>query len=266
MKEDETGIVLRNQWFNMILAPHGRLTFSDGVTVEKRAGKNAGQMRDLLWDKDAPDDEPLYDFFVGVSHKEHTRRMAESGLRYDVIVVQPGTLGGEFKKTSGHRHKASSQGVEYPEIYEVLYGTAMFVLQKSRDGVVEDAAVVRTEAGRKIIVPPGYAHATVNVGDTPLVFSDLVYSGCENEYGEIQQRHGMAYYLFERNNTVRFMRNPAYEQAAPLRALEPVELPGLGIRFGTPIYDILAETPQVFSYLADPRGRQEVNALIEKEG
>src|SRR5690606_10438886 len=57
--------------------------------------------------------------------------LGQDGLRYDVTVTLPGELGGEFVKTAGHYHALDSNGVSWPEIYDVLAGEAAFVLQRA---------------------------------------------------------------------------------------------------------------------------------------
>lgn len=243
-----TNIQIANKSFSITLDSHvGTLLFDERATFQKKSGKGIQEMRSLMRDQNAESDAPLYEFFVGVAGKKDVENIAATGLRYDVIVIQPGTVSGEFKKTSGHAHVGP-----YPEIYEVLYGTAMFIMQKGEGDSISHFAAVVANAGERILVPPGYAHATVNIGAVPVVFSDLVFDLCKNEYGGIQQNHGLAYYVVDRDGKPAFEKNPHYRAHAPVKELKPVERADLHLLFDSPLYDLLVDTPEVFAYLSDP--------------
>lgn len=245
---EEVGLPLPNGSYTMKVDPvTGTLLFDSNAVMRKKAGKNAEDMRELLYDRTGTGKEPLYEFFVGVAGKNDAAAIDATGLRYDVIVVFPGNVSGEFKKTSGHEHYGP-----YPEIYEVLHGTALFLVQKENAGRIEYFAAVEAGAGEKILVPPGYAHATVNIGSTPLVFSDLVADHCKNRYEGIQENHGMGYYVLDDDGTPAFERNANYREAPPVKRVQPQSRPELGLAFGDLVYDVLVKTPSVYAYLKEP--------------
>ena len=248
-------IQLQNKEFSTILFTDPvALQFDKMVHIEKTAGKTVGQMLNLLKSREVPLDEQLYKFYNGVSTKKEKDRIAGASLRYDMIVVYPGNVAGEYKKTSGHFHKTGANSeTAFPEIYEVLHGTALFLLQKvNPSSQVGYAAAVRTNEGEKILIPPGYEHATVNIGSTPLVFSDLICTECENEYGGVQAHNGMCYYVMDNNGTPEFVKNPTYKDTPEMHVLRPIEQPALKLLFDIPVYDILANSPQAFKYLSKP--------------
>lgn len=224
------------------------LSFGEGIVFDKQAGKTVSDMEDLLYDTQIDAEEQLYNFYIGIADSQHCNIIRGQGLRYDLIVIPAGTVGSEFKKTSGHRHIGS-----YPEIYEVLQGTAMFLLQKERNGRVEQFAAVRTKEGEKILVPPGYTHATVNIGKDPLVFADVVADACVNEYGIVKENHGMAYYLLKkRDGQVGFRKNPYYDAVSEVKEIMPVESAELGLWFQKPVYECLCRDINRYQYLIDP--------------
>ena len=69
------------------------------------------------------------------------------GLRYDVTVIPPSVLCGEYVKTKGHYHPDNHHGVGYPEIYEIIEGSAEYLLQ---DKALSDAVCISLE-GRGIL-------------------------------------------------------------------------------------------------------------------
>jgi glucose-6-phosphate isomerase len=236
-----------------LLMPENRLRFSSSVIIGKKAGKSLNQMRSLMYNADQADDEPLYEFYVGVFNGENSGIFDHGGLRHDIILVSPGHIGGEFKKTSGHIHKQpSNYKTGYPEIYEVLYGTALFMVQKTVNGTVRCAAAIETRAGEKILIPPGYEHATVNIGSGPLVFCDLISNNCENEYQAIQDHGGMGYFVINRNGLPEFVKNPRYGKLPEIQRLRPVINAELNITFDEYVYDLLIDDPHAFSYLDKP--------------
>lgn len=181
------------------------LVFPETIDFEKVSEKYTEQMRNLLQDPSYEEEELFYRFYVGVVEQKDKLVFENEGLRYDIIIVAPGNVPEEFKKTSGHSHSVSLTGnLEYPEIYEVLEGEALFVLQKTdAKGNVVKAWAVHGKPGDKLLIPPGYGHATTNIGNGPLVFADLVADACANTYGVIANNHGMSLYIFKGENGYR---------------------------------------------------------------
>src|SRR5271157_5416728 len=59
-------------------------------------------------------------------------------IRFDVTVIPPFDVRGECAKTHGHYHPGSEDGLAYPEVYQVLRGSAVFIIQKkNRNGSVD---------------------------------------------------------------------------------------------------------------------------------
>ena len=101
------------------------------VVCQGTSGKGTEKMRGVLRNPNYDREEAFYSFFEGIALKEDVPAFQEFGLRYDLIIVRPGTAAGEFKKTSGHYHSVvPGRDVSYPEIYEVLQGNALFMLQR----------------------------------------------------------------------------------------------------------------------------------------
>jgi glucose-6-phosphate isomerase len=242
----------------------GKIFFPPSVVFEKKAGKNLEQMRSLMYEAGDYSNPELYEFYSGVFNKKHKEIIKASGLRYDLVMIYPGLINGEYKKTSGHMHKKPDVlKTGYPEIYEVLCGTAMFMLQKSENGLVKEFFAVQTEAGEKILIPPGYEHATVNIGLSPLVFTDLISVKAENEYGGIQNHGGMGYFVLDKGGTRNVVKNTAYKDVPPVDYKHPLENKNLNIGFENYVYDILVNDPGAFSYLDDPDEKSgEINFLF----
>jgi glucose-6-phosphate isomerase len=162
------------------------------------------------------------------------RWLHEHRLRYDLTVIPPRDLCGELVKNKGHYHPNNSAGTGFPEIYEVLEGTAHYLLQSS---TLDDVVLIEAEAGDLVIIPPDYGHITINPSlDQILSMANIVSTAFESEYGEYEARHGAAWYELSDGTLV---RNPAYRDAPPVRRL------GASCRRGTqrickgPLYDLV---------------------------
>ena len=99
----------------------------------------------------------------------------KADLEYDLTVIKNGTIGEEYVKTVGHYHPlVPRQTLSYPEVYEVIEGQIEYLLQTKpdRDGKV-DVVLVQTEPKDKVIVPPGYGHVSINVGNEVSLSSNM---------------------------------------------------------------------------------------------
>ncbi len=144
-------------------------------------------------------------------------------LRYDITVLLPATYGAELAKTAGHFHSRNASGVPFPEAYEILHGQAAIILQWPVSTTQEMAGLVQIAvgaAGDRIIIPPGAGHLTVNLGDEPLVMSNLVASASENDYAPFAGARGAAVYLLADSRApfgFRAVPNPRHSPPATVR-------------------------------------------------
>ncbi len=141
-------------------------------------------MREVIFDQSwlagAEDFELYYmyrDLFLSQSDKEN---LIGQGLRYDITIIPPNMLGLEFVKTAGHYHPlAPKSEITYPELYEVLEGEALYLLQKKD---LSDVVAVYATAGDKVLVPPDYGHITINRSNKTLKMSNFVARDFSSRY------------------------------------------------------------------------------------
>jgi glucose-6-phosphate isomerase, archaeal len=240
----------------------GKLEFGDGVAVEGTGERRFADLRDVLADPDALDDEraeqPGYLLYRGVHCPSDARLLADHGVRYDLTVTLPGEVGGELVKTAGHIHNAAPDGVGHPEIYDVIHGHAAFILQEDEPLRV---SIITCGPGERILIPPGASHLTVNIGRQPLVVADLVAIASQNDYGEFRTRRGAAVHLFRDGDAWSERINRAYSTTPVWRVLN-------GTRIGdfapgdAPIYTDAIANPGDYHYLTAPAPREaEMQAL-----
>lgn len=226
------------------------------------ARKAAGQMKGLLADENSlACEEPFYDVYRGIAYPEDEALLQKNNFRYDITIIMPGQINGECKKTSGHYHGWNeTRRNTYAEVYEVIKGTALYILQKSDnfeatnpDEVkVDDVIFATVHEGETIIVPPNYGHNSINIGEGPLVFSNLAYVPCPVEYGPVKHFHGMGYYIKKEQNKTVYEANPKYQGLPSPKFATVKENPEFGIRFGLPVYESYRQNPDAFDFLKNP--------------
>lgn len=161
---------------------------------------------DQQWAETAPNME-LYYMYRGVEQKEE--------LRYDITVIPSRMLGKEFVKTKGHYHRNKFQ-----EVYIVLKGEAIFLLQKSfsqDQNKIEDVLAIKAKPKEIVIVPPLYGHVTINPGKEKLEIGNWISKKCENIYGPIEKNGGACYFYTQSG----WIKNEKYEVIPELRFQKP---------------------------------------------
>lgn len=143
------------------------------------------------------------------------RGIKEKGeLRYDITVIPPKMLGQEFSKTKGHEHSKKFQ-----EVYQVLKGKAIFLLQKYKNKKIKDVYALRTKAGEIIIVPPYYGHITINPSKRELKIANWVSKNCRNSYNLFEKLEGACYYYTKSG----WIKNKNYKRVPRLRFKKPLK-------------------------------------------
>jgi glucose-6-phosphate isomerase len=203
--------------------------------LPRPAVRTVEEMRSVLSDPQCRCSDPLYFMYRDLSRSESDWQwLHEHQLRYDLTVIPPRRLCGELVKTKGHYHPRNAAGVGYPEIYEVLEGTAHYLLQSV---MLDDVVLVTAGEGDLVIIPPGYGHITINPSpDTTLSMANIVSTAFESEYGEYEERHGAAWYEMSDG---RLVRNPSYPDAPPVRRLAATCRRGTQRICKGPLYDLI---------------------------
>lgn len=168
-----------------------------------------------------PDVRRLYDMKAAIFDKEWLKTAPDMDLYYmyrkvkvenelnnSITVILAKMLGQEFNKTMGHFHIGN-----YGETYTVLGGEAIFLMQKTKDNVVEDVFAIKAKRGETAIIPAGYGHVTINLSDIDLKVTDWSSVNCKSDY-TLFEKFGGACYFYTINGWV---KNPNYSNIPPLR-------------------------------------------------
>jgi len=211
-------------------------------------------------DRLAPDG--LYFMYDGVALPEHRAALAQAGLRYDLTVLRPITVGAEPVKTLGHYHTLAPDGLRYPELYQVVFGCAHFVLQlaDAPQYRVQAVIVVEARAGDAVLMPPGWGHVSVNAGATALVMCNWIAADCGTVPAPYLEMAGAACYEVRgRDGALELTPNPRYGGHCPdIVSPTPERMGNLlpaGPIYATAVADLDALRPLVMPSALDWRKR-----------
>ncbi|NYZ77119.1 glucose-6-phosphate isomerase [Candidatus Micrarchaeota archaeon] len=172
----------------------------------------------------------------------------KNGLRYDITLIPGKKIMGECAKTYGHCHPIAEGKLTYPEIYQVLEGNAVFILQTESRSKGTDVSVIDAKKGDILLIPPNHCHVSINPGNEKLLLGNLVADDFESDYRIFKTNRGAAYYYMENGALV---HNTNYF-IGKMERIRPKEMNG---RYGFSCTDILREfhsNPGKFEFLKKP--------------
>ncbi len=171
--------------------------------------RKLSDMREVLADKKFAENAPDTDLYF-----MYRNLKKENGLKYNITVTPAKMLGNEFVKTAGHTHKGPQK-----EIYHVLEGEAIFLMQKGSGENIEDVYAVKAKAGEAAVIPSFYGHVTINPSTKNLKTEDWSPIETESDYSLYKKFQGACYYY----TTEGWVKNPNYKSVPELRFEEPIK-------------------------------------------
>ncbi len=218
------------------------------------------QMKPVLMDKTVAKPRECYFMYRDVHLLRDKEFLKQSGLRYDITVIPPAMFGKEFAKTFGHFHPfVPSRNISYPEVYEVLHGTAHYIQQKGKTKV-EDVVLIEAKPGDKVVMFPGYGHLTVNPGKEPLVMSNWICDMFSSDYEKVKELAGFCYYETKDG----FVKNKHYKVMPKIRKLKPKFVPEFAIT-REPMYSFGIKNLKLLKFLKNPSDFMDIfDELLEK--
>lgn len=230
------------------------------------AVRRISEMRDVIADNQflfhASPEQALYFMYRNIWREQDD--YAYSGVGYDVTVILPTPLGKEFNKTLGHYHAVaenSRAGHTFPEVYEVLQGKAVYVLQKLAEtndctkasGEISDFIAIEAGEGDKTVIPPDYGHVSVNASTTQALVMSNVPDGSvgKGDYSLFKKRHGAVYYFFSDGSVV---PNSSYENPPELKRFKASNWPANEkiAELKENLYAAFLHAPNKFEWLLAP--------------
>lgn len=161
-----------------------RLSDLDGTFQDRQAARRA------MIDRDDPLVYEVAEF-----------KCAGSDLFFGTTTMQPGKIGDEFFMTRGHFHQRPDMG----EVYCTQSGSGLLLLE-SRDGRSE---TIEMRPGSCAFIPPDWAHRSINIGSSLLVFTWFCNVLAGNDYASIARR-GMRKLVVDRGDKAEVIDNPGW--------------------------------------------------------
>lgn len=219
-------------------------------------------MKEVIYDRDwlkEAENLELYYMYRDLSlSKNDAFTIKEHGLRYDITVIPPRMLGNEYVKTAGHYHPTvPGSSITYPEIYEVLKGEAIYLMQKLENDRITDVLLVKAEKGDKVIIPPGYGHITINPSNKVLEMANWV-ARFESIYSPIKEKGGGAYFILKKG----IVKNVRYNELPEIRPLKPSNLGDIGLHKNKEMYTLVKDIKKL-EFLTQPHEHEWVFEYIK---
>lgn len=188
------------------------LKFGDRIVHPEPEIRRLADVRRSLRDPHAGGPEDLYAIWMDVAHEDDVDALVAQNLLFGVVSYNFGAVGEEPVRSQGHIHAVSpSCGSSTGELYEFWQGQGCVYMQEF---VADDPGrcfAIVAQPGDKVLVPPGWAHYTVNMSATEImVFAAWCVRDYGFEYEEIRARQGLAFYPILRDGQITWQRNPAY--------------------------------------------------------
>src|SRR3989344_9304578 len=111
------------------------LVFENGLPSVTPTFREISSMRNYIKDPSATYyRRDVYHFYRDGGFPDDKEALHKMGLQYDLTVITPGKIGDAYAKTIGHFHPFQ-QGtqIRVGEVYEVISGKAIFVIQSASD-------------------------------------------------------------------------------------------------------------------------------------
>lgn len=228
------------------------------------------EMKSVLMDNKiinkSNENDILYLMFRDLKREEDREIFEKNKVRFDITIIFSKKLGKEFNKTFGHTHPIVENDLTYPEIYEILKGKALFVLQKFENEKVKEVLVIFGKKKDKILIPPNYGHVTINIGKRELILANLVSNTFSSIYEIYERRRGAAIYVLEKmENTsefkfldfsfltklqIRIVKNMNYKENFEIKFLTTKKFSKLKLKDN--LYKSFIENPDYFKFLNKP--------------
>lgn len=223
-----------------------------GPDVENR---KLDDIRKNLLDSNCEGPDIVYSIAMDVGNNRDKEEIVKRNLLYGAVTYAKGKLGSEPVRSQGHIHAISkSCGMSTCEVYEIWNGAAYIYMQETAQDNPERCFAVYAEAGDVVIVPPGWAHATI-VADINQNMSFGAW--CVRDYGfdykDVRKHNGVAWFpVVNKKNEIEFINNEKYEKSE-LIVKRPRQYVEFGIKKGIPIYQQFVDDPDLFLFVSKPQ-------------
>ncbi len=222
-----------------------------GPEIEKR---KLSEIRKSLSDPYAEGPEIIYSVAMDVGKEKDREDLKKRNLLYGAMIFAKGHIGNEPIRSQGHVHSVSmSCNSSTPEVYEIWSGDAIIYMQEYDSDNPGRCIAVYAAAGNIVIVPPGWAHYTINANiDNEMTFG----AWCVRDYGfnyvGVRAHGGLSYFPILESGKIQWLKNPKYSKST-LEIKKPREYSEFGIVKGIPIYTQYENNKGIFEFVYNPQ-------------
>lgn len=229
--------------------------YGDNVFGPEVENRRLEDIRKSLLDPNCEGPEIVYSIAMDVGKEHHKPQLKKQHLLFGVVTYAEGRLGKEPIRSQGHIHAISkySEGWSTPEVYEIWTGKAFIYMQETAKDNPGRCYAVHAEPGQVVIVPPGWAHATISADpDQPLTFGAWCIRDYAFLYEEVRTHNGLAWYpILDHHEKINWKANPKYEHS-PLEVKEPSSYEELNLDQVNPIYNMYEADKELFDFVVNP--------------
>ena len=228
-----------------------------GPEVELRA---LNAIRKSLRDPDCEGPDPVYSIAMDVGRSCDREAMLKRNLLYGAVTYAGGRLGREPVRSQGHVHAVSpSCGMSTPEVYEIWAGKAVIYMQEHDGDDPGRCFAVEALPGQVVIVPPGWAHATISADpEQPLTFGAWCVRDFGFDYRGVRAHSGLAFFpLLKEDGSFEWRHNDAYA-SGELTVKAPEPYAQLGLEENVPIYTQFLRDPDRFLFVPQPQRAEKI--------
>jgi len=230
----------------------------NGIVFGKDIGKtffqekNYKRYKHFFQNKLLDKDNALYYIYRRVSFLKDIKLFESNDLRYDLTLIFPNIIGNEISHTIGHFHKKSKDGISYPEIYQVIDGSALFLLQGKDE---KQFYAIDAKVGNMVIVPPGFGHITVNTSlRTPLLIANIFTSDIDvSDYSLFEEHSGAMWYPEIIDNKISLKENKFYKNHTGVKYLNAENVNNVFSLSSNILYSSFINNPTKFNFLNNPK-------------
>jgi len=245
-----TGVNLKKISGLPIFLKGNRIFFGASMSVPQTEIKSYRQYKSFFKPPGLDKNKELYYIYRNSRLEKDDSVFRKNGLRYDITVILPGSVGREPVRTIGHAHKLFKGG--WPaEIYQVFFGSAVFLFH---DIKTDHVYAVRRYQGEKIIIPPQCAHITINASlSKPLLVANIFINTRNYNYDFFKKTHGPSWYpIIRKGNRIHFEKN-LYVKRNVAFSWKKVSVLPFGISPKMSLYKEFAFHTNRFSFLSNPK-------------
>ncbi|MCI1032603.1 glucose-6-phosphate isomerase family protein [Raoultella terrigena] len=226
--------------------------YGNDVTGPMPEIRRLDQIRASLRDPHCEGPDEVYAIAMDVARMQDRDELKKRMLLFGVVTYAAGRLGEEPVRSQGHIHRISQHsGWSPPELYEIWQGKAIIYMQERVEDDPGRCFAVIAEPGDKVLVPPGWGHATISADpEVPLTFG----AWCDREYGfeydAVRAYKGLAWYPLLQDNHVVWQHNSRYLPGR-LQAITPRRYVEFDLT-SAPIYQQFIDDPARLQFISSP--------------